>query len=138
MIFMAALKFPLLESNSATPSDEGVFGGEEYNMNERQRIYLDIPRLPQELIDWLTKPITRFLAIEAAAGAVLFSFTLAALVLSNSSWAHPFQEIWETPVGVHVGPLEYTRLLREWINDVLMTLFFFVVALEPQAGTGAR
>ena len=99
-------------------------------MNERQPIYLGIPRLPQELIDWLTKPITRFLAIEAAAGAVLFSFTLAALVLSNSSWAHPFQEIWETPVGVHVGPLEYTRLLREWINDALMTLFFFVVALE--------
>jgi len=100
------------------------------NMNEDQQIHVEIPQLPQELIDWLTKPVTRFLRIEAAAGSVLLLFTIAALVLSNSSWDHPFLEAWETPVGIQVGSLEFTRSLREWINDALMTLFFFLVALE--------
>lgn len=33
-------------------------------------------------------------------------------------------------MGIQIGSLEYTRSLREWINDALMTLFFFLVALE--------
>ena len=41
-----------------------------------------------------------------------------------------FLNAWETPVGIQVGLLEFTRSLREWINDALMTLFFFLVALE--------
>lgn len=99
-------------------------------MNEDQQVNIGIPRLPQELIDWLTKPITRFLRIEAAAGMVLLLFTIAALVLSNSVWAHPFLEALETPLGIQIGSLEFARSLREWINDALMTLFFFLVALE--------
>jgi len=99
-------------------------------MNNGQQSQTDISRLPKELIDWLTKPVTRVLRIEAAAGAVLLLFTLIALFLSNSPWAIPFTEVWETEVGIHIGSLEYGRSLREWINDALMTLFFFVVALE--------
>ena len=87
-------------------------------------------QLPREPIDRLTKPFARFLGIEAAAGAVLLFFTLAALLLSNSPWAHPFLSAWETQVGLHIGSLECARSLRDWINDGLMTLFFFLVALE--------
>jgi Na+:H+ antiporter, NhaA family len=70
------------------------------------------------------------LRIEAAAGAMLLIFTIAALVLSNLPWDYPFLEAWETPVGIQIGTLEFTRSLRAWINDALMTLFFFLVALE--------
>lgn len=87
-------------------------------------------RLPKELLDRLTKPFGQFLAIEAASGAVLLTFTVTALVLSNSSWAHPFLNVWETPVGFQVGTWEFARALRDWINDGLMTLFFFLVSLE--------
>lgn len=86
--------------------------------------------LPQEHIDRLTRPIGRFLRIETAAGAILLIFTSAALVLSNSPWAHGFLEAWETPLGITAGSFEYERSVREWINDGLMTLFFFLVALE--------
>jgi Na+/H+ antiporter 1 len=87
-------------------------------------------RLPSEFVDWLRKPIARFLRIEAAGGAVLLLFTVAALVLSNSAWAHQFLNIWETPVGFQIGTWEFTRSARDWINDGMMTLFFFLVALE--------
>ena len=86
--------------------------------------------LPKEAVDHLTYPIARFLQIESAGGAVLLLFTIAAIVLSNSPWAARFEHLWELPVGLQVGSFELSRALREWINDGLMTLFFFLVALE--------
>ena len=34
------------------------------------------------------------------------------------------------PAGISLGTLDFSRSLRHWINDGLMTLFFFIVALE--------
>ena len=99
-------------------------------MIEAPKTNTDITHLPKEFVDRLTKPFTRFLRIEAAGGAILLLFTVAALVLSNSSWAHLFENIWETPIGFHIGALEFARPLRGLINDGLMTLFFFLVALR--------
>jgi Na+:H+ antiporter, NhaA family len=87
-------------------------------------------RLPTTFIDRLTSPFVRFLHIESATGGVLLLFTIVALVLSNSPWASAFEHVWETRVGLQVGSIEFARSLREWINDGLMTLFFFLVALE--------
>jgi NhaA family Na+:H+ antiporter len=87
-------------------------------------------RLPGELIDWLTRPFLRFMRIEAGAGAMLLLAAIAALVLSNSPLAQSFDRLWATPMGVRLGPIELVRSLKGWINDALMTLFFFLVALE--------
>ena len=86
--------------------------------------------LPPEMVDRFTRPFARFLKIEAAAGLILLLATLAALIVSNSAWSTPFLAFWETPIGLHFGSLDFTRSLRHWITDALMTLFFFVVALE--------
>ncbi len=88
------------------------------------------PRLPRELIDRLSKPVARFIHFGVAAGAVLLLFTVVALVLANSPWSEDFLGFWETEIGITAGSLELTRSLRGWINDGLMTLFFFVIALE--------
>ncbi|WP_394147056.1 Na+/H+ antiporter NhaA [Shewanella atlantica] len=89
-----------------------------------------VARLPKAFVDRLATPFVRFLRIETAGGAILLLFTVAALVLSNSPWAYSFEHVWETQVGLQVGSLGFTRSLREWINDGLMTLFFFLVSLE--------
>ena len=68
--------------------------------------------------------------LEAAGGAVLLLFTVAALALSNSPWSQEFLQAWEVLVGFQIGGWEFARTLREWINDGLMTLFFFLVSLE--------
>jgi NhaA family Na+:H+ antiporter len=99
-------------------------------MNQDRRADTGLDRLPGEAVDWLTKPFASFLRIEAAGGAILLALTIAALVLSNSPWAHQFLTFWELPVGIQIGSLEAARSLRDWVNDGLMTLFFFVVALE--------
>jgi NhaA family Na+:H+ antiporter len=99
-------------------------------MNADRQPITDLTQLPREFVDRLTKPFVRFLRIEAAGSAVLLLFTVAALALSNSPWAYLFLNTWETPIGLQLGSLEFARSLKEWINDGLMTLFFFLVALE--------
>ncbi|MEX2524400.1 MAG: Na+/H+ antiporter NhaA [Gammaproteobacteria bacterium] len=91
-------------------------------MNESQ--------LPKEYIDRLTRPLGRFLEIEVAGGAVLLLFTIIAIGLSNTPLARVFLDIWETSAGLRIGSFEFVRSLRDWINDGLMTFFFFLVALE--------
>lgn len=99
-------------------------------MSDECKTQAECSHLPEALIDRLRMPAAYFLQIEAAAGAVLLLFTLAALILANSPWAHTFMSFWEIPLGIHIGEWDLSRTLREWINDALMTLFFFLVALE--------
>ncbi len=87
-------------------------------------------QLPKEYIDGLTQPLLRFFQVEAAAGIVLLIFTLLALYLANSSLSESFSHFWDTSVGVNIGTLEFERTLHHWINDAVMTLFFFLIALE--------
>nr|WP_234051981.1 MULTISPECIES: Na+/H+ antiporter NhaA [unclassified Xanthobacter] len=94
------------------------------------KIMNGLGRLPQEPADRFTKPFMRFLHIEAMASAALLMATIVALALSNSPWSKPFLAIWETPIGLTIGDISLSRSLQHWINDGLMTLFFFVVALE--------
>lgn len=86
--------------------------------------------LPHESADWITKPFARFLKVEAAAGGFLLLAVFLALALANSPWAAAFLAFWETPVGLTFGSLDFTHTLRHWINDGLMTFFFFVLSLE--------
>ncbi|MFZ5683155.1 MAG: Na+/H+ antiporter NhaA [Pseudomonadota bacterium] len=86
--------------------------------------------LPAELADRFTRPVAQFLNIQAASGLLLLFAALVSLGLANSPWSAPFLRFWETPLGLSFGPLDLSRSLRHWINDALMTLFFFVVALE--------
>lgn len=90
----------------------------------------DTDDLPPEFADRFTEPFARFVKIEAAAGCALLIATFAAVILSNSQWSAQFLAFWETPIGLHVGLWDMTRSLRHWINDGLMTLFFFVISLE--------
>lgn len=86
--------------------------------------------LPHELIHTITEPLTRFLKIQAVAGVLLLSCAVIAVLLTNSVWSEEFLSIWELPIGFRIGTIDMTLSAHHWINDGLMTLFFFVVALE--------
>ena len=77
-----------------------------------------------------SRPLERFLRIEAASGLVLLAAAALALGLANSAWAPHYTAILETPLGAHLGAHRFERPLAWWINDALMVLFFFVVGME--------
>lgn len=86
--------------------------------------------MPAEPVDRIIRPLARFLHIQSASGVVLLAFTIAAMILANSSVSESYLAFWNTPVGLSVGEFEFRHSLKHWINDGLMVTFFFVIGLE--------
>jgi NhaA family Na+:H+ antiporter len=75
-------------------------------------------------------PVERFLAVQAASGILLLAAALIAMVWANSPWRESYVALWHVPVTLGVGPVRFERDLHFWVNDGVMTIFFFVVGLE--------
>ena len=82
------------------------------------------------VVQTITNPIREFLKLQSASGILLFAFTVAAIVWSNSRWSDSYEEWWHTPISFGFGAIIFSKSLLHWINDGLMTVFFFVVGLE--------
>jgi Na+:H+ antiporter, NhaA family len=78
----------------------------------------------------VARPVNRFLDIEASGGLLLVAAAIVALVWANSPWAASYRDLWTTELTIDLGGHAITEDLRHWINDGLMTLFFFVIGLE--------
>jgi NhaA family Na+:H+ antiporter len=78
----------------------------------------------------MLRPLERFLHVEAASGLVLLVAAVAAVTWANSPWAWAYEALWHTPLVVGVGDLVSRQTLHFWINEGLMTIFFFVIGLE--------
>jgi NhaA family Na+:H+ antiporter len=70
-----------------------------------------------------------FVSVEVLGGIVLFAATIAALVWANVARVS-YADVWSTHLTLGVGDLSITEDLQHWVNDGLMTVFFFVVGLE--------
>ncbi|MCY3006883.1 MAG: Na+/H+ antiporter NhaA [Planctomycetota bacterium] len=87
---------------------------------------IPVPRVAK----WLV-PVKRFMHIEATSGVVLMLSTMIALIIANSPWDAAFEKFWHTHVAFEFGKLKIDGHLGHLIvNDILMTIFFFVVGLE--------
>jgi Na+:H+ antiporter, NhaA family len=75
-------------------------------------------------------PIQTFLRLEAASGILLFIAAVAALAWANSPFRESYQAFFESPVALASSGGRVQFSLRAFINDGLMTVFFFVVGLE--------
>ena len=78
----------------------------------------------------VARPIESFLHVEAASGIVLLVAAAVALVWANSPFGESYAQIWHWPIAIGVGTWHVEHELHFWINEFLMTVFFFVVGLE--------
>ena len=77
------------------------------------------------------RPLQRFMEIEAAGGVIMMAAAVIAIVWANSPWQAGYDTLWGTRLNIELGGLAHVDLsLRDWVNDGLMTVFFFVVGLE--------
>lgn len=74
--------------------------------------------------------IDNFFHLESSSGILLMFSAALAMVLANSPLAAWYDLIIDTPVQISVAELVVAKPLLLWINDGLMTIFFFLVGLE--------
>jgi Na+:H+ antiporter, NhaA family len=75
-------------------------------------------------------PVEAFVHSESAGALFLLLAAVTALVWANSPWSGSYFHLRETIVTLKIGPFAIAEDVLHWINDGLMTIFFFVVALE--------
>ncbi|MGZ4689475.1 MAG: Na+/H+ antiporter NhaA [Acidimicrobiia bacterium] len=70
-----------------------------------------------------------FVYVEVLGGVALLGATIAALTWANVS-LESYEQLWSTHLTIGIGRFTLTEDLQHWVNDGLMTVFFFVVGLE--------
>ncbi|MGE4398428.1 MAG: Na+/H+ antiporter NhaA [Campylobacterales bacterium] len=81
-------------------------------------------------IDTISKPLRRFLHLEAASGIMLIFFTILALVWANSPFKDSYYGMLHAEFTISLGSLVFSHTLQHMVNDALMCVFFFIIGLE--------
>jgi NhaA family Na+:H+ antiporter len=71
-----------------------------------------------------------FLRAEAGGGLALLLGSVVALVWVNVIDAGGYASFWATHLNIGIGAASIDESLLHWVNDGLMTLFFFLISLE--------
>ncbi len=86
--------------------------------------------------DRLVMPLVRITTRKPNATALLFLATILAVILANTAFSDTYFEILKYPIHLEVGSFEifshhgHTMSLGQFVNDVLMVIFFLTVGLE--------
>ncbi len=84
----------------------------------------------RQTVDRLTRPVQRFIATEISGGLLLLLGLMVALAWANSPWEDAYHRLLGHHLALDLGFWGIDEPLEFWVNDVLMTIFFFVVGLE--------
>lgn len=84
----------------------------------------------EALGELILMPFNRFASMQAASGALLLAVTAAALFWSNSDLAGSYNWLKHMHLQIKVGDYSLDKSAHFWVNEGLMTFFFFVVGLE--------
>lgn len=78
----------------------------------------------------LPKAIREFMEMESSSGIVMILCTIFAMVCANSYLYEFYKGFVSLHIGFSLEHLEAKEPIKEWIKDILMVFFFFVVGLE--------
>lgn len=75
-------------------------------------------------------PVMRFINNSTTSGILLFTSAIIALFLANSPFQEAYHSFWEHTFSIGYDEYIVSKSLHHWINDGLMSIFFFVIGLE--------
>ncbi|MCC5939503.1 MAG: Na+/H+ antiporter NhaA [Lunatimonas sp.] len=84
----------------------------------------------QKLVFNTLSPLVQFIQKSTFSSFLLFFSALLALILANSPANESIQWLLSQRIGFTIGDFSVYKSLLLWINDGLMSIFFFVVGLE--------
>jgi NhaA family Na+:H+ antiporter len=88
-----------------------------------------LPRPRRSSVD-TASPLRDFLRTETAGGTLLVLAAVVAMVWSNSPWSTSYERFWTRTFSLGVNTHTVDQVLRQCVNEGLITIFFFVVGLE--------
>ncbi|MDR1007985.1 MAG: Na+/H+ antiporter NhaA [Campylobacteraceae bacterium] len=75
--------------------------------------------------------IKEFIQLESFGGILLLFTTIAALIAANiTGIGDIYHKFWQSSFGVVFGEFNASLTMQEWVNDVLMAVFFLSIGLE--------
>lgn len=75
-------------------------------------------------------PLESFVRTTVSGIGMLLVGTLLALIMANSPLSDFYDRIWDAHLSIGFASASLNESTRHWVNDGLMTLFFFIVGLE--------
>lgn len=98
---------------------------------EKENQYITKQRSPENVVSKLmqTDAFQAFFTTISHGGFLLFSAAVLAFIWSNVD-AGGYAHFWHTEFTLDIGGHRLTHTLHHWVNDALMTIFFFTVGLE--------
>lgn len=81
-------------------------------------------------IDNVVAPVQKFIQQEKSGGLVLGISVILAIIMANSPLSDFYSHFFEHELGFVLNDSVFKFTLHHWINDGLMSVFFFVVGLE--------
>ena len=84
----------------------------------------------ERVFNKILTPFEEFIHNQTTGSIILMVCAVLALLLANSGWAAAYQAFIETPLSISIGSYTLAKSLHYWVNEGLMTLFFFVMGLE--------
>ncbi|MCP3660906.1 MAG: Na+/H+ antiporter NhaA [Gammaproteobacteria bacterium] len=84
----------------------------------------------EEAYQRIATPFEEFLHRQTTTGILLITCAIIALAIANSPLLEAYQHLLHMKMAVSIGNWNIEHTLHHWINDGLMTIFFFVVGLE--------
>lgn len=85
----------------------------------------------EQKVNNVLSPFQDFIGTQVAASLFLLTCTLLAILWASiPSISSYYTELVSAKLGISLSSFQYVKSLRFWVNDVLLTLFFFFVGLE--------
>lgn len=78
----------------------------------------------------IATPFEEFIHRQTTTGILLITCAVIALGIANSPLIEPYDKLLHMQIGLFAGEWRIEHNVHHWINDGLMTIFFFIVGLE--------
>ncbi len=78
----------------------------------------------------LLLPIKNFIEKKTSVGLLLIFSAVLAMIFANSALSEAYHNFWSKYIYIGIDDFVIKKSLLHWINDGLMSMFFFLVGLE--------
>ncbi|MBC8493294.1 MAG: Na+/H+ antiporter NhaA [bacterium] len=84
----------------------------------------------EKVFEKISTPFEHFIRAQTTTGKLLMFMTILALILANTPLTENYAQLFQTKIDLNIGSWKLSHSIHYWINDGLMTLFFFMIGLE--------